>query len=169
MRKFYEFVCKSEVLIAKYTMAAIAVLIFASGVARFIHHPIVWTYDASTFLFAWCVFLSGDAALRHDKLMCIDIITSRLPQKVQHLLKIFNYALIMIFLLGLIGYGIPLSYTTRFRTFQGIPGFSYSWVTISVPIGCLLMLVTTVRKIREQFRMLNQGETLQKSGVTEII
>lgn len=170
MNKFHEFICKSEVFIAKYTMAIIAVLIFGSAVARFLHYPIVWAVDASTFLFAWCVFLSGDAALRNDKLMSIDIITSRLPKKAQHIIKIFNYFIILLFLTAMIGYGSWLSYTTKLRTFQGIPGFSYTWVTISVPLGCVLMLVTTIRKIRGQFRLMNEPAAIQKDGgITEAI
>ena len=41
----------------------------------------------------------------------------------QHWLKIINYAIIIAFLAFLIVYGVELSYDTRLRTFQGIPGF----------------------------------------------
>ena len=61
-----------------------------------------------------------------------------------------NLFIILIFLMSLIGFGVWLSYTTRFRTFQGIPGFSYTWVTLSVPVGGALMVITTVLKIREK-------------------
>lgn len=53
-------------------------------------------------------------------------------------------------LVALIGFGVWLSYTTRFRSFQGIPWFSYTRVTLSVPVGGLLMLITTTLKIREK-------------------
>lgn len=152
MKKLYEYICRAEVFVAKYTLVAIALLIFGAAMARFFRHPIPWAMDASTFLFGWCVFLSGDAALRHDKLVCIDAVVKLLPKKLQYYIKLFNYIVIALFLLALIGYGSYLSYTTRYRTFQGIPGFSYSWVTISVPIGSLLMLVTTIRKIGEECR-----------------
>ena len=79
--------------------------------------------------------------------------------------------IIVIFLVGMIGYGLPLSYTTRFRAFQGIPGFSYSWVTLSVPIGCALMLITAILKIKNFWRAISTGEAIAKSeGVSgEII
>ena len=71
----------------------------------------------------------------------------------------------------MIGYGLPLSYTTRFRAFQGIPGFSYSWVTLSVPIGCALMLITAILKIKTFWHAISTGEAIAKSeGVSgEII
>ena len=78
----------------------------------------------------------------------------------------------MIFLAGMIGYGLWLSYTTRLRTFQGIPGFSfYTWVTLSVPVGCALMLTTALLKIKTFLAPLSTGESIQREeGVSgEII
>jgi len=170
MKKSYEFICKAEVFVAKYTLALIAALIFGAAMARFLRYPIIWAMDASTFLFGWCVFLSGDVALRNDKLVCIDIVINMLPKKVQCYIKLFNYIIMVVFLAALIGYGSWLSYTTRYRAFQGIPGFSYTWVTISVPIGSLLMLITTIRKIKDQFRAASLCDLKQKDrGVTEPI
>lgn len=170
MKKFYETICKVELFAAKLSLALITILIFAAAIARCLRHPIIWAVDASTFLFAWCVFLGGDIALRNDRLFCIVLLTEKLPQKVQLYLKVINYIIIGLFLGGMIWYGSILSYTTRLRTFQGIPGFSYSWVTISVPIGCLLMLMTVIGKIRELCIMIKEGKTLQKQeGIYEVI
>jgi len=81
-----------------------------------------WAMDVATFLFAWTVFLGADAAMRLDRLFCIEVITAKLPQKAQTYLKLINYIIIIVFLVGMIGYGVKLSYTTRLRSFQGIPG-----------------------------------------------
>lgn len=170
MKKLYESICKTELFITKTALALITVLILAAAIARCLRHPIIWAVDASTFLFAWCVFLGGDIALRKDRLFCIVLLTEKLPQKAQLYLKVINYIIISVFLIGMIGYGSMLSYTTRLRTFQGIPGFSYSWVTISVPIGCLLMQMTVIGKIRELFVIKKKGAMLKKNeGVSEVI
>lgn len=152
VKEFYEFIGKAEVFIAKVALAALTALVFGSAIARTLHHPIVWAVDMATFLFAWCVFLSGDVAIRRDKLVSIDLVVTRLPQKAQFYIKLFNQLVIMLFLAALIGFGFWLSYTTRLRTFQGMPTFSYTWVTLSVPVGSLLMLVTTILKVREQLK-----------------
>ena len=39
--------------------------------------------------------------------------------------------------------GVYLSWISRVRSFQGIPEISYSWVTMSLPVGALLLLITT--------------------------
>jgi TRAP-type C4-dicarboxylate transport system permease small subunit len=64
----------------------------------------------------------------------------------------------------MIGYGLWLSYTTRLRTFQGIPGFSYTWVTLSVPIGCALMLITATLKLKAFWRAISTGESIEQRG-----
>ena len=171
MKIFYEFICKQEMEIAKYSLGILSLLVFVAAVARALHYPLNWAMDVATFLFAWTVFLGADAAMRLDRLFCIEVVTCKLSPKAQLCLKIINYSIIAIFLAGMIGYGLPLSYTTRFRAFQGIPGFSYSWVTLSVPIGCALMLITAILKIKTFWHAISTGEAIVKGeGVSgEII
>jgi len=171
MKKIYEFICKKEMLIAQWALGILALLVFVAAVGRTLYYPLNWAMDVATFLFAWTVFLGADVAMRLDRLFCIELITMKLSQKAQLYLKLINYIIIIIFLVGMIGYGLWLSYTTRFRTFQGIPGFSYTWVTLSVPIGCALMLITAILKIKTFLHSISTGEPIAKrEGVSgEII
>jgi TRAP-type C4-dicarboxylate transport system permease small subunit len=171
MKRIYEFICKQEMLIAKCALGILSLLVLSAAVGRTLYHPLNWAMDAATFLFAWTVFLGADAAMRLDRLFSIEVITSKLTLKTQLYLKILNYLIIVIFLAGMIGYGLWLSYTTRLRTFQGIPGFSYTWVTLSVPVGCALMLTTAILKIKTFLRAISTGESVKREeGVSgEII
>jgi len=172
MKKIYDFICKQEMRVAKWSLVILSLLVFVAAVARTFHYPLNWAMDAATFLFAWTVFLGGDAAMRLDRLFCIEVITAKLPQKAQLYFKSINYIIIAVFLTGMIGYGLWLSYTTRLRTFQGIPGFSYTWVTLSVPLGCALMLITSILKIKKFLRAISTGESvaMREEGVSgEII
>jgi TRAP-type C4-dicarboxylate transport system permease small subunit len=170
MRKLYASICKAELSVAKYALALLSFLVFAAAVARTVGHPISWAIDVATFLFAWCVFLGGDIAIREDKLFAIVLVTAKLPWKAQLHLNVINYVIIGIFLLTMIGYGSWLSYITRVRPFQGIPGFSYTWVTVSVPIGCTLMLLSVIQKIRLFLMAIREGApTRREEGSTEVI
>src|SRR4030043_430525 len=162
MKEIYEFICKNEMRIAQFSLGILSLLVFTAAVGRFLYYPLNWAMDAATFLFAWTVFLGADAAMRLDRLFCIEVITYKLPQKAQLYLKFINYTIIVIFLVGMIGYGLYLSYTTGLRSFQGIPGFSYTWVTLSVPFGCALMLITSILKIKTFLRALSTGESIEK-------
>jgi hypothetical protein len=48
--------------------------------------------------------------------------------------------------------GVYLSWISRARSFQGIPEISYSWVTLSLPVGAVLLLISTALKVRGEMR-----------------
>lgn len=147
LARVYDSVCRIEESVAGFLLVAILVLIFGAAVARGLGRPLAWGMDMATFLFAWAVFFSADAAMRKDRHVNVDLFVSRLPKRIQLYIAVLNHLIIAAFLGFLIVYGVWMSYLTRFRTFQGIPGFSYTWVTLSVPVGCSLLLITTVLKI----------------------
>ena len=148
MKKLYDYVCLGELLFVKVAFVSLVLLVFIAAFTRYIGYPINWSVDMAQCLFAWCTFLAADIAMRHNKLMRVDFFVLKLPERYQKGIELLNLGIILVFLLALIGYGSMLSYTTRFRTFQGIPGFSYTWVTLSVPVGSALMAITTVLNLR---------------------
>ena len=148
MKKLYGYVCLGELLVVKAAFVFLVLLVFIAAFTRYIGYPINWSVDMAQCLFAWCTFLAADIAMRDDKLMSVDFFVKRLPEQFRNKVELLNLIIIFAFLIALIGYGSYLSYTTRFRTFQGIPGFSYTWVTLSVPMGGLLMSITTALNIR---------------------
>jgi TRAP-type transport system small permease protein len=143
---------KAEAVVAGSFLILMVVLIFVGGLARLAHVPLNWTIDLATCLFAWACFLAADIAWRKNSLMAIEVVTDRLPERVQAAFRMLNYALIAAFLVYLVVYGGYLSWISRGRSFQGIPGVSYSWVTMSLPVGAALMLLTTVRKVLAELR-----------------
>ncbi len=151
MNKFYERLCEIEAFVARITLWGMVILIFTAGIARLLKAPINWAVDLSTCLFAWSCFLSADVAWRENKLMNVDVLVKFYPEKARRLANSFNYIVLIGFFLYLIFFGAWLSYTTRERTFQGIPGFSYTWVTLSVPVGAIFLLMTALLKIKRDF------------------
>jgi TRAP-type C4-dicarboxylate transport system permease small subunit len=149
-RSLYERVIAAEGRIAAVFLLAMVALIFAGGVARMLEHPINWAIDAATCLFAWATFLCADIAWRDGNLMSIELLTRRLPPRLQAACRMVNYLIISAFLLYAIGMGMWLSWVSRERSFQGIPEVSYSWVTMSMPVGAALLLITTALKIRAE-------------------
>lgn len=152
LKRFYDLVCRTEALVAAILLVVMVVLIFLGGVARMLGEPLVWTSDFATCAFAWACFLCADLAWRNNSLMAVEVLTSRLSARAALMLRMFNYALIVAFLVYLVTYGLYLAWISRIRSFQGIPWISYSWVTMSLPAGALLLLVTTGLKVRAEFR-----------------
>lgn len=152
MRALYAHMLKIEAVLAGTFLLLMVALIFLGGVARMMHQPLNWTIDLATCFFAWAVFLCADIAWRNDGLMSIDIVTARLPPRTQRALVFLNYLIISGFLVYLIYSGLWLSWVSRARSFQGIPDISYSWVTMSLPVGAALLLLTTALKVRRLLR-----------------
>lgn len=162
---FYRRVCDAEAWIASVFLVLMVVLIFTGGIARLIGYPLNWTGDTATAFFAWACFLCADIAWRRNSLMAIELLTSRLAPLAQRLLRHANHLMICGFLLYIMVMGVHLSWISRARSFQGIPEISYSWVTMSMPVGALLLLVTTLLKIRDDWR----AAPLPASAATDIL
>ena len=147
VKKFYERFCQVENTLAITCLIAMMSIVFVAAILRACGHPLNWATDIAMFLTAWGTFLGADVAFREGKLVRVDMLTSKFPEKFQKWLAVLMYVLILGFLFMLLFYGIKLSISTKMRTFQGIPGFSYTWVTIAVPISAFFMSITTVRHI----------------------
>ena len=161
MKKLYERVCAAEAWVAAALLILMVILIFLGGVMRMLGQPINWSSDAATCFFAWACFLCADIAWRKNSLMSIEVLTNRMPAHLQSACRYLNYAIIAAFLVYLIVMGLYLSWISRARSFQGIPEISYSWVTLSLPVGALLLLITTALKVGAEVR----GEVVETKAV----
>lgn len=146
MRAIYETIGRFEAVVAGILLTLMVLLIFTGGLARLAAQPLNWTIDFATCFFAWACFICADIAWRRDSLMSIDLLTDRLSTNAQRILTYVNYVILLAFLLFVIVYGTQLAWTSRARSFQGIPWISYSWVTASLPFGGLLLGLTTIVK-----------------------
>ena len=147
----------AEAAIAMTFLALMVGLIFVGAVSRAFGYPLNWTTDAATAFFAWACFLCADIAWRRNALMSIDFLPDLLPSTAQKGLRLANYLIISAFLLYLTVMGAWLAWTSRARNFQGIPEVSYSWVTASAVVGGLLLLITTLLKIKDEVQGKRSG------------
>ena len=148
MRRVYEALTRAEAVLAGTFLVLMVVLIFTGGVARLVRHPQNWTIDLATCFFAWAAFMCADVAWRKGSMMSIDLVVGRLPHRLQRAMLYANYLIISAFLVYAVYAGVHLAWVSRARSFQGTPSVSYSWVTMSLPVGALLLLLTTGLKIR---------------------
>lgn len=147
MKKVLDFINKAEMYIAATCLVVATIITFVAAITRVMDYPLNWSIDMALFLWAWCIFFAGDLALREDKLISFDILIIKMPPKVRRIHITFLYLIILAFLIALLVYGSMLAYTTRIRPFQSIPSISYTWVTVSLPIGALLMIRSVISKI----------------------
>ncbi|MEO1102272.1 MAG: TRAP transporter small permease subunit [Pseudomonadota bacterium] len=142
-----------EIVLAGTFLVLMVAMIFTGGVARMMRMPLNMTIDLATCFFAWATFLSADIAWRRDRLIAVRLLPDRLPPHGAFWLVLINFAIILALLIYGIIAGGWLAWVSRARSFQGMPGVSYSLVTLALPVGATLMFYTTLQKIRDHWRL----------------
>lgn len=163
MKKFYEKVCKLEELIALILVAGIAILVFVSALMRTIGYPLNWAQDVALIAFAWLIFLGSDVALRGSGLIGVDLFVKKFPVGFQKTLDIVFKIIIAAFLCVLIYYGIGMTTSGWVRQITSLH-ISYGWVTMSVPAGSFLMLISTILKLIERIKTPADQEIKHEAG-----
>lgn len=153
-RGLFYYLGRVEVVFAQIAVVVMTVLVLASAITRSLGHPQAWTVDVATFAFAWAVFVGADVALRKGRMVRIDIVLNRLPERFRDRVSLVNDVIVVAFLVAMVILGTILSIDTSERTFSGLPWLSYTWVTVSVPVGCALMLWTVARGIPGRMKAL---------------
>ena len=131
---------------ARVLLAAIVVLVFLAALTRWFDYPIIWSIDIAQLFFGWICFLGADTALRQGRHIGMDILIRLFPARFQRTVGFFLDILSIAFLVIVIYYGFKLSIINWERRFNTIE-VSYSLATLSVPVGCLLMLRTMVSRM----------------------
>jgi TRAP-type transport system small permease protein len=149
-----------EEFITQVMMGFIVVLVFIAALTRYIGYPINWSVDIAQAIFVWVIYVGANQAWRNSRHIGIDLLFKQFSLKIQFYLQLFLYIVIAVFLVSLIIYGIQITIVNTGRILGDIP-ISYSFVTIAVPMGSFLMLLTTVEKSCTLFRMKAQGEIKQ--------
>ena len=142
MKRAYEKFCRFEEKLALVLLAGLAVLVFISALMRTFKHPLNWAQDVALVAFAWLIFIGGDVAVRGSGLIGVDMVVSKLPRSVQKWLDVFYKCLIIAFLCVLVFYGIRMVRQGWSRQIAAL-GISYGWVTLAVPVGSFLMIIST--------------------------
>lgn len=146
MKKIVNYYIKLEDFLTNTLMIGVVFFVFIAAVLRWFGHPIAWTVGFAEFIFVWVIFLGANKALRLNQHIGVDFFVKRLPKKPQMVIETFSYFVIIAFLVYLSIKGIGLSMDNFNRKINNI-ALSYSFVTMAVPIGSLLMSITLTNKI----------------------
>jgi len=149
MNKVYRFYCKVEEVLVGTGFIAIVALTFLNAVLRLFDKPIIYADDLSMLLFSWTAFLGADVAMRHLRLVGMDIVSKKFPPKVQKILAIIVYIVMIGILIILIRGGFKIMAVNGNRPFNTLANFGigYGAVTAALPICGIMMILTCLTKI----------------------
>ncbi|QBP42624.1 TRAP transporter small permease [Paenisporosarcina antarctica] len=151
IRKFSQMYVKTENFITNLLMVGVVAFVLFASVVRWAGYPLSWSVEFAQLLFVWVIFLGANRALREDKHISVDFFTKKLSKKTKAILESVIFLLIIAFLFFLMIFGIKLSIENSVRVISNLT-VSYSLVTMSVPIGSTLMIITLFFKLKERFK-----------------
>lgn len=146
LERGYKKYCLVESFIAGLGFFTIVILTLLNAILRQFNMPIIFVDDMNLLLFGWVAFLGADVAFRHCRLVGMDMLTTKLPIKVQKTLQIIVYVIMIATFCMFARYGTQLALTNWPRDYNTLP-ISYGWATLSLPVCSVLMMLTAVIKI----------------------
>ena len=155
MKKFLDTWHWFEETLCNLGFLAMTILVFSSAIARGIGAPLAWSIDIAQLLLCWTTLLGADVAYRHGKFLGLDILTRRMPEKVQKVLDIIMEILVAITLVIFIVYGFRLSVDSWARQFQTLT-ISYSFITLALPVMSTIMFPSVISNIIKKIKNFNE-------------
>ncbi|WP_447926318.1 MULTISPECIES: TRAP transporter small permease [unclassified Vreelandella] len=138
---------KSEEWLAMALLGGTSLTMLVSSSARAIGQPFAGGAELAQFLFIWTAVLGADITLRHGGQVRIDALIVRLPAKLQLLITSLCLAMMLGFLMLLAWYGFFLA-ASNWQRPMGVAGLSYGYITLALPVGAVLMVITLLRRIK---------------------
>ncbi|WP_240549419.1 TRAP transporter small permease [Billgrantia antri] len=135
-----------EAWLAVALLGGTSLTLLVSSTARAIGQPFAGGAELAQLLFIWTAVLGADITLRHGGQVRIDALTVRLPLPLQRLTSGLCLVLMLGFLALLVWHGLPLALSNWQRP-MGVAGLSYGYITLALPVGAALMIVSLMRRI----------------------
>ncbi|MGP9497430.1 TRAP transporter small permease [Halomonas sp. 86] len=137
---------KGEEWLAISLLGGTSLTMLVSSTARAVGQPFAGGAELAQFLFIWTAVLGADITLRHGGQVRIDALVIRLPAKLQLIITSLCLGMMLLFLVLLAWYGFILA-TSNWQRPMGVAGLSYGYITLALPVGAVLMIITLLRRI----------------------
>lgn len=151
IKAIYKKFCRFEEVAAVVLLAGLTTLVFISAMMRTLGMPLNWAQDVALVAFAWMIFLGSDIAVRGPGLIGVNIIIKNAPASIQKTLDIIFKVIIIALLSVLVIYGYQMTIEGWDREITTL-GISYSWVTMSAPVGSFFMIISTAIRLVETIK-----------------
>lgn len=140
IRKTDQVVNKFLAAVTMVMLSAMAVVVFAQVVSRFVHVAIPWAQEFSQYTLIWTTFLGGALCIRKGAFTGLEIIYKIFPEKMAKGVTLVINALSAIFLLFLVIVGYRTSGLIFGQT-SAVLKVSMGLMYAAIPTGSLFMLI----------------------------
>lgn len=130
-------------------LGVMSILIIAQVISRFlIHFPLTWSEELSRYLMVYIVFAGASLAMRHNKLISIELLPESLGFKKRKILIILVMILSIVFFGVLFFQGLTMLDHVNLQTSASL-GISMAVPYAAIPIGAVLLALNSLALILE--------------------
>lgn len=137
----------------------LCVLVFTVGanvIGRFVfNYSLGWADELSRFVFIWLIFVGAALAYFRGQHISVDYLVKMMPRRLEYATNLLADLLVLL-VLGTILWG-SWQVLSTFPGRSAILGVPMSWVTASVPIATVLMMLMCVYRVVSDVRLLRGG------------
>lgn len=141
----------------------LVVLVFIAACLRWFGVSVAWSIEIAQLLFVWVCFIGADIALRTKGHIGVDLLRRYLPDRVEQWVQIVCAILMIAFLVFVFYFGTILAFRNWNRRFNTIQ-ISYSFVTLSAPVGSFLMILTLLGRLKQ---LVTEGFSKRSSVINQ--
>lgn len=150
------------------TVNTAAVLLFSAMVVvtalgvffRYVlNAPLPWTEESDRYMFIWLTWIGASVTMRYKAHIAVDVLVRYFEPRVRRWFTMAAELCTLAFLAALFNASLPVIEVTS-RTRTAATDIPISWVYMSVPVGCVLIAIETVRLVAGTWQATRQEETV---------
>lgn len=136
---------RTEEILAIVFLTGTVLAVLLGAIGRAIGHPVPSGPEIAQLLLIWSCMFGADLIMKRGEHIRISALPDALPPGGRRLLHLVCLACMVLFLgyAGWLGWNLAMSNWAREI---GASGLSYGWVTLALPVGCALMIVSLLRR-----------------------
>jgi TRAP-type C4-dicarboxylate transport system permease small subunit len=143
-------------------LAIMVVLLFIQVVGRYVfENPPDWTEELARAVFIYLTFVGGALAIVRNAHLRIEGLHGRLSPRTKMALDIVLVLIGVVFLAATLYYSITLMTRLAHQPMTSVP-ISKAFVFAAMPIGCALMLIYELLRVRNYIRALAKHNTQER-------
>ncbi|WP_201740516.1 TRAP transporter small permease [Paracoccus aeridis] len=133
-------------ILAILFLAGTVLAVFVGALMRAIGHPVAEAPEIAQLLLIWTVVLGAALVMQRGDHIRITALPDALSPAARRVLHLVLVSMMLAFLAYLGWIGGVLAGSNWARE-MGVSGLSYGWVTLALPVGCVLMIVSLLRRL----------------------
>ncbi len=117
--------------------------------------PLYWTEESDRYLFIWLTFVGASITMRYRAHIAVDVLVRYLSPTWRLWFAMVAQASVILFLAVVFFASLPVIEVTS-ATRTAATDIPTSWVYLSVPVGCTLIAIETLRLMAATWRAMRE-------------